>query len=68
MEHRLYTGNKFTGVSVRPDPKWPGMWRVHQGDKVSDMVNLTRAKDAAVFWATPPEGGLRNLNWHHRET
>jgi hypothetical protein len=30
-----------------PDDKWQGMWRVRWPDgRLSDMVNLTRAKDA----------------------
>ncbi len=36
-------------VEVVPDAKWPGMWRVRSLDgSLSDMVNLTRAKDAAL--------------------
>src|SRR5215470_3873855 len=32
---------------IVPDPKWPGMYRLRlQGGKLSDIVNLTRAKDA----------------------
>ena len=51
-ELRLYAGNKFTGIVVRPDEKYPSMWRVHMDGRLpSDMVNLTRAKDAAHFWA-----------------
>jgi hypothetical protein len=34
-------------ATVEPDSKWPGMYRVHHDGNVSDMVNLTRAKDAA---------------------
>jgi hypothetical protein len=34
-------------VSIVPDSKWPGMWRVRCGDKLTDMVNITRARDAA---------------------
>jgi hypothetical protein len=34
---------------VVPDQKWPGMYRVRQPDgSLSDMVNLTRAKDATA--------------------
>lgn len=33
---------------VLPDEKYPAMWRIHWPDgEVSDMVNLTRARDAA---------------------
>ena len=33
---------------VVPDAKWSGMYRVHHMGKITDMVNLTRAKDAAI--------------------
>jgi hypothetical protein len=34
---------------IEPDATWPGMWRVRlPSGQFSDMVNLTRAKDAAV--------------------
>lgn len=39
-------------ATVKPDSAWPGLWRVHLSDgSVTDMVNLTRAKDAAVSLA-----------------
>jgi hypothetical protein len=39
-------------ATILPDEKWPGMWRVQlHGGHLSDMVNLTRAKDAAVTLA-----------------
>ncbi|SRR5579871_33496 len=35
-------------AQIRPDQKWPGMWRVHLSNgHVSDMANKTRVKDAA---------------------
>jgi hypothetical protein len=35
-----------------PDSKYPSMWRARLSDgHVTDMVNLTRAKDAAVSLA-----------------
>ena len=35
------------GSRIVPDPKWPGMCRVRLPDgTLSDMVSLTRAKDA----------------------
>jgi hypothetical protein len=52
----LLIGRRRTGISVRPDPVYPSMWRVHEGDRVSDMVNLVRAKDAAISWATRSAG------------
>jgi hypothetical protein len=49
MEFRLYIGRKFAGIRVISDEKYPSMWRIHWADgEVSDMVNLTRAKDAAL--------------------
>jgi hypothetical protein len=53
---QLYIGKKFTGVTVEPDGRWPSMWRVHKGERISDMVNLSRAKDAAITWGSPPKG------------
>jgi hypothetical protein len=34
--------------TVEPDAEWPRMWRVRSNDTLSDMVNLSRAKDAAL--------------------
>jgi len=56
-EWRLYCDNRFTGIVVRPDEKYPSMFRIHAPDRPpSDMVNLTRAKDAALSWARPLTG------------
>ena len=39
-------------LPIEPDPIWPGMWRVRlPNGQLSDMVNLTRANDAAVVLA-----------------
>lgn len=66
---RLYIGSKFTGVSIEPDAKWPNMWRIRMGERLSDLVNLTRAKDAAITWARPRGlGGGVVATWHPRET
>ena len=36
-------------ATVEPDATYAGMWRIKVGDgPLSDMVNLSRAKDAAV--------------------
>ena len=44
-------------IGVEPDSKYPKMFRVRYRDgALSDMVNLTRAKDAAIAIA------LRSLN------
>lgn len=65
---RLFIGSKFTGVTVQPAGQCPGMWRVHQGDRVSDLVNLSRAKDAAIGWARPRGlGGSDVVHWHRRQ-
>ena len=47
-ENKLYFRGRLIGQVV-PDGKYPRMWRVKRPDgSLSDMVNLTRAKDAAV--------------------
>ena len=35
-------------ATIEPDANWPGMWRVRFGGMLSDMANLSRAKDAAI--------------------
>jgi hypothetical protein len=41
----------FGGYTVVPDPDWPAMYRVRRPDgSLTDMVNLTRARDAARSW------------------
>jgi hypothetical protein len=43
-------GGAFVVVSaeIKPDAKWPKMYRVHLSNgQIEDMVNLTRARDAA---------------------
>src|SRR5262245_30288512 len=34
---------------IVPDPNWKGMYRIKLPDGLSDMLNLTRARDAARF-------------------
>ena len=69
IEWRLSIGNRFTGLVVCPDPKWPSMWRIHYGGRISDMVNLTRAKDAAIGWVRAEgQGGAKGGRWERRET
>jgi hypothetical protein len=47
---RLKTGRLL--ATVEPDGTWVGMFRVRlPDDRVTDMVNLTRAKDAAIALA-----------------
>jgi hypothetical protein len=39
-------------ATIVPDNTWPGTWRVRMPDgRLTDMVNLTRAKDAALSLA-----------------
>jgi hypothetical protein len=47
----LYIGGRFTGITVEPDATYAGMWRVRRGGQLSDMANVSRAKDAAEVWA-----------------
>ena len=35
-------------ATIELDGNWPGMWRVRFGGMLSDMANLSRAKDAAI--------------------
>jgi hypothetical protein len=55
---------------VVPDGKWPTMWRVRMRDGcLTDMVNLTRAKDAAIAYARPRGlGSSEIVRWDRRET
>ncbi len=48
---RLLVGSRDTGITVEPDAQWANMWRIHKRGFVSDMVNLSRAKDAAAVMA-----------------
>ena len=66
---RLYINSRSTGITVWPDHRHPSMWRIHAAGRVSDIVNLSRAKDAAVTWARPRGlGGTEMARWHYRET
>ena len=62
---RLFRGTRVTGVTVRPDVNYRGMFRVHWPDwEPSDMVNLPRAKDAAMRWAGRSGGSASvSLKW-----
>jgi hypothetical protein len=43
------SGRRKPLAGIMPDGKWPRMWRVKYPDgTLSDMVNLSRAKDAAL--------------------
>jgi hypothetical protein len=65
MIRRLYDGNLNTGLTVRPDADWPSMWHIHYPDgSVSDMVNISRATDAALTWLRRTTGQhTANFKW-----
>jgi hypothetical protein len=50
VAYSLHYGNGSRSLAwVIPDNRWPGMWRIHwPDDRISDMANLTRTKDAAI--------------------
>ena len=64
-DHRLYIGNKLTGVTVMRQHDYPSPWRIHWPDRQpSDIVNLARAKDAAMNWAGRAGGQDKHrLHW-----
>ena len=69
VEWRLSIGNRFTGLVVCPDPQWRKMWRIHYGGRISELVNLARAKDAAISWVRAEgQGGAKGIRWERRET
>jgi len=57
---------------VAPDEKYPNMYRIHWPDRPpSDMVNLTRAKDAAMMWVSRQHSktlGALDLKWKASKT
>jgi hypothetical protein len=65
-QHRLFLCHgrgRNPVVTVEPDSKYSGMYRIRFPDgSLSDMVNLTRAKDAALAFA------LQALNCEAQET
>ena len=49
---RLHSIRGRVLAAVEPDRDWPGMWRVRMPDgHLTDMVNLSRVKDAAASLA-----------------
>ena len=55
----LHLGRSKPLLSVVPDATHSNMWRISHRGRLSDMVNLTRAKDAGLSWA------LGDLNRGH---
>ena len=68
IEYQLRNGTRPTGLVLRPDAKVPQLWRIHYRGQISDMVNLTRAKDAAVSWVRTKDGPPLSANWDRIET
>jgi hypothetical protein len=60
LQLRLRTVDGPVMATVEEDANWPGMWRVRMGRRLSDMANLSRAKDAAISIV------LRGLNANSR--
>jgi len=56
LQLRFRTVDGPVMATVEEDANWPGMWRVRLGGKLSDLANLSRAKDAAISLV------LRDLN------
>jgi hypothetical protein len=49
-------------ATIEPDGTWLGMFRVRlPDDRVTDMVNLSRAKDAAISLAIASLNGAVGL-------
>ena len=65
--YRLRYGKSTKALAeVIPDDEYAGMWRIRWPDgQLSDMVNLTRAKDAARVLAMRdlPTGNDKPLRW-----
>jgi hypothetical protein len=65
----LRIGTRLTGIAIERDAAWPAMWRVRRGDELSDVVNISRARDAAIAWARPKGlGGGEVVSWRRRQT
>ena len=66
----LIIGRRRTDVFVCPDQKYPSIWRVlHPDGRLSDRLNLTRAKDAAIALARSRGLGRGEvIRWDTRET
>jgi hypothetical protein len=69
MEYHLRISRKKTGLILKPDAEYPNLYRIHYKGEVSDMVNLSRAKDAAVSWVQPKGlGGAEIAKWERRQS
>jgi len=65
--HELHYGTaRIPLARIVPDDTYPTMWRIHwPDDRVSDMVNLARAKDAAtaICERGPPARNRNSFHW-----
>jgi hypothetical protein len=44
----------FGAYTIESDLEWPAMYRIRRPHgTLTDMINLTRARDAAQYFATP---------------
>jgi hypothetical protein len=69
IEYRLKIGRKQTGCIVRQDDEYPQLYRIHYKGQISDIVNLSRAKDAGITWVRPRGlGSTEVAKWERRET
>jgi hypothetical protein len=48
LKLRLGSVRGWVLATVEPDVEWPSMWRVRWSGGLTDLVNITRAKDAAI--------------------
>ena len=49
---RLFSSRGRVLATIEPDQTWPSIWRVRLSDGyLTDMLNLSRAKDAAASLA-----------------
>jgi hypothetical protein len=62
---QLTINRRETGISIERDAVYPAMWRIRRnGGPPSDMVNISRATDAAITWARPRSlGGEEAASW-----
>ena len=67
VRYELFYGQASTPlVRVEPDRTYPDLWRIVWPDgRVSDIVNLTRAKDAAMTLCErgPPARDPQRFHW-----
>jgi hypothetical protein len=64
----LRIGGKPTGIRIRPDGLYPGMWRVMlPGDRLGPMGNLSLVKASAMRIARPRGRGNAVVQWQRSQ-